>query len=184
MSLLLRPVASNRLSTLTFLAAIAVARGLESATNLKARLRWPNDVMINDRKVAGVIAESNYLGQKFAFATIGIGVNCNSGVPESVGPATNIAGELGHSVDTAALARSILEAFGGFYDKRLDGADVVEVARSIMGTLGRRVTIRTTSGETIEGLAQIIGSDGSITLVQGDRKTTFHAENVERLQEA
>jgi BirA family biotin operon repressor/biotin-[acetyl-CoA-carboxylase] ligase len=185
MSLLLRPPTSERIQTLTLVASFAVARGIKNATSLKVRLRWPNDVMIEDKKVAGVIAESSYRGQELSFATVGIGVNCNSKVPsaDSWSPATNLAEELGRKLDIVTLRNSILEAFGAAYEEWLGGKDVVESTRSSIGTLGKHVVIATRSGETIEGKARDINSEGSLVVEQSGKKFTLHAEDVERLRE-
>lgn len=186
MSLLLRPPSSRRIQTLTLLASLAVARGIKNATGLKVRLRWPNDVMIADGKVAGVIAESSYSGQELSFVTVGIGVNCNTRVPsaDSWSHATDLAKELGCKVDIQKLRDSILEAFGVTHEEWFGGADAVQGARSIMETLGKRIVITTKSGETLEGEACGIDSEGGLVVERGGKEFTLRAEDVERLRES
>jgi BirA family biotin operon repressor/biotin-[acetyl-CoA-carboxylase] ligase len=71
-SVLLRPPAGRRAAELSLVAAVAVAEGVETATGLSAQIKWPNDVMLNRRKVAGILAE-----MRGDAVVVGIGINVN-----------------------------------------------------------------------------------------------------------
>ncbi len=185
MSLLLRPPSPAMLQTLTLTASLAVVRGIKNATGLKARIRWPNDVMIGDKKVAGVIAESSFTGEGLSFVIVGIGVNCNSSVSsvEPSSPTTSLAGELGQDTDVKQLRQAILEAFGAGYDEWLKGTDVVKLARGAIGTIGKRVAVTMKSGENLDGVARDINQSGGLLLERKGERLIIHAEDVERLRE-
>lgn len=185
MSLLLRPSSSAMLQTLTLAASLAVVRGVDAVTSLKARIRWPNDVMIGDKKLAGVIAESSFTGGVLSFVIIGIGVNCNSDVSlvNSSNPATSLSSELGRDTDIERLRQAILDAFAPVYDEWLKGTDVVRLVRNVVRTLGRRVIVIPKAGKAIEGVALDIDQAGGLMVKQGDEKLTLQAEDVERLRE-
>lgn len=185
MSLLVRPPSSKRAETLTLVAALAVVRGIEAATGLKAQIRWPNDVVIRDKKVAGALAESNYRGEALSFVTVGIGVNCNSKITSdsAASPATSLVEGLGRNVDIVDTRKSILKAFADLYSKWLGGADPVEAVRSGISTLGKRVVVLTTAGKTLEGFAEGMEPSGGLRLNLDGRKLTIHAEDIEWLRE-
>jgi len=186
MSFLLRPPTSAALQTLTLTASLAVVSGIQSATGLKANIRWPNDVMIKDKKVAGVIAESSFTGKGLSFAMVGIGVNCNSSVSsvEPSSPATSLAGELGRDTDINQLRQAILDSFGAAYGEWLKGTDVIRLARGVIGTIGKRVAVTMKSGENLEGVARGIDQAGGLLLERNGKKLVIHSEDIELLREA
>lgn len=186
MSMLLRPSSSAETQILTLVAAFAVARVIESAVGLKARIRWPNDIVIDGKKVAGVIAESSYHGRTLSYVTMGIGLNCNSAVPsEEVdgNPVTSLAEELKRDVEITRLRQSILTVFGELYADWLNGAAAVEIARDMIGTLGKRVLVKTRSGESLEGVAEDVESSGGLVVSSDGQELTLHSEDVESLRE-
>jgi BirA family biotin operon repressor/biotin-[acetyl-CoA-carboxylase] ligase len=120
-SLILRspPLDPQQVHFLTGLGALAVNQALRVKFGLAAQVKWPNDVLLNQRKTAGVLVESRWDGEDLKAAVIGIGINI---APESVDPvnlspaglnfpATCVEGELGHPVDHLELLRAILEQF-------------------------------------------------------------------------
>jgi BirA family biotin operon repressor/biotin-[acetyl-CoA-carboxylase] ligase len=185
MSVLLRPPSSAMLQTLTLASSLAVVQGIKKATELDALISWPNDIMIGGKKVAGVIAESNYAGQKLSFVALGIGVNCNSGVPsEDIwSTATSLADQVGREVDIVLLRQAILEAFVVIHEMWLSGGDVIEAVRRAMGTIGKLVVVKMKSGGELNGFARDIEQTGGLVLELDDRKLVVHAEEVERLKE-
>ena len=115
-SVLARPnLALERSYLLAASAAIAIAAALTAATNVLPELKWPNDVLVAGRKVAGVLVETAIAGDRLAHAVIGMGTNLNwhpaSVAPDAL-PATSIAAVLGHPVDRAAYAAALLDNLG------------------------------------------------------------------------
>ncbi len=121
LSLILRspPLDHQLVQLLTGLGALAVSQALQTKFSLPAQVKWPNDVLLNHRKTAGVLVETRWEGGDLIAAVIGIGINI---APESVNPlilppaglnfpATCVEKELGHAVDHSELLYAILEAF-------------------------------------------------------------------------
>lgn len=105
--------ASFQLSRLTGLGAVGVCTALQASCHLQAQIKWPNDVLLNGRKVAGVLAEAFWHGDLLEGVVLGIGVNIS---PQSVPPAaelnfpaTSVEAETGTPVDRLALLHAILE---------------------------------------------------------------------------
>lgn len=99
---------------LTALGAVAVATALESLYGLQAQVKWPNDVLLNRRKVSGVLTEAHWQRDRLQALILGIGVNTsNAAVPgddQVIFPATSVETELGRSVDRIKLLQAILGA--------------------------------------------------------------------------
>jgi BirA family biotin operon repressor/biotin-[acetyl-CoA-carboxylase] ligase len=121
-SLQLRPaIASERLPELTGVAARACADAIAALTGLEPELKFPNDVLVGGRKVAGVLAEA-----REERVVLGIGVNVNvpaDELPQEVDlPATSLLVETGRELDRAELLAELLERLERRYDAWLSGA--------------------------------------------------------------
>jgi BirA family biotin operon repressor/biotin-[acetyl-CoA-carboxylase] ligase len=105
---------SATLSLLTLASGVAVREGIKTATGLAAELKWPNDVIIDRRKLAGILAEGVAIGSPDQAVVIGVGVNVLPAAypPEIAARATSIEGELGRDVDRDAVLAEILIALG------------------------------------------------------------------------
>jgi BirA family biotin operon repressor/biotin-[acetyl-CoA-carboxylase] ligase len=78
MTLVLRPpFIFNPLDTLPLLGALAVARTVNSSLGIKANVRWPNDIVVGRQKLAGVLAETTFIGNQSKYTLLGIGINAN-----------------------------------------------------------------------------------------------------------
>lgn len=109
------------LSRLTGLGALAVSEALRSDFGLPAEIKWPNDVLLEHRKVAGVLAEAHWLGDQLSAVILGVGVNVSPGsVPpagEVVFPATCVETVLGRPVERVELLRAILSHLMAWRDQ-------------------------------------------------------------------
>lgn len=187
MSILLRPPDGAEVQVLTLLAAVAVAHGVERATGLKALIKWPNDVVVGGRKVAGVIAESSYSGKRLSFAVVGIGVNCNAKIPPARikgNQATSLLEEIGTTFDIPRVRESILSEFGDLYDLWTKGADIVERARELVGTVGKNVDVRLMSGKHLEGRALELTETGGLLVRRKRKKMILRPEDIQSLRES
>ncbi len=154
------------LSSLVMLASLAVIYSIETVTGLKLQLKWPNDVLINGRKVCGILIESDVSGNKVDYAIIGIGINVNlrpADFPELSLIITSLFNELGREVSRLAIIRHLLVEVERLYLALLSGESIYEQWRDRLVTLGRRVQVRW--GKTVyEGIAESIAKDGSLLL--------------------
>lgn len=158
------------LPSLVMLASLAVVRSIEHITSLKAGIKWPNDVLINGRKVCGILVENNIRGNTVEYAVIGIGLNVNFSpdeFPEISGTATSLARETGQSVSRLALIRRLLVELDSLYTAVQSGVSLFEAWRDNLITLGQNV--RASCGEIVyEGIAESVGRDGGLWLRQPD----------------
>jgi BirA family biotin operon repressor/biotin-[acetyl-CoA-carboxylase] ligase len=167
MSLLLKPTwpTSHQILTLAF--AAAVTRAVYNVTKISSLIKWPNDLMIRSRKVAGMLAEATYEGNKLHHLIVGIGVNANINTMRFPGTirrtSTSLSRELGRDIDRNLLTRRIIEEMDHSYRRFESGhtAELLEEARRLCSTLGRKVRVTTTEGRFIcEALD--LGDDGQL----------------------
>lgn len=162
------------LPSLVMLASLAVVHTIEAVTGLKAQVKWPNDVLVNGRKVCGILIESDVLGDTVVYAIIGIGVNVNlrtSDFPEISQFATSLSDELGRGVSLLSLIRRLLVEVEGLYLTLLAGGSIYEEWRDNLVTLGRKVKVE--SGKIrCEGIAESVARDGSLLLRQANGSLT------------
>lgn len=132
MTFLLRPqINPNNASMLTLIAAMAVARGIEDETGLKAGIKWPNDIIINRKKVSGILTEMSAQTDYVNHIVVGIGINVHvDDFPEELrNIATSIFLELGMKINRAALIERICEYFEAYYEVFLKTEDLSAIAK-------------------------------------------------------
>ncbi len=163
------------LPSLIMLASLAVVHSIETTTGLKSRVKWPNDVLINGRKVCGILIESNVRGHVVDYAIIGIGVNANlrlADFPEISSIATSLSDELSRDVSRLDIITRLLVEIERLYLALLSGESIYEEWRDSLVTLGRRVRVKSGKTGYYEGIAESVARDGSLLLRQSDGSLT------------
>jgi BirA family biotin operon repressor/biotin-[acetyl-CoA-carboxylase] ligase len=171
-TIIIRPlIPIDRVFMITMAASIAIARALRKEFDLGALIKWPNDIFIGDKKVAGVLLEISAEADKVNYALLGIGVDANvspqdlSHIPSSV---TSVSLEVGHDIDRPALLARILREFESRY-MLLEAGEFESITRewkSLSCTLERRVQVNTLKS-SFEGEAIDIDEFGAL-LVRKD----------------
>jgi BirA family biotin operon repressor/biotin-[acetyl-CoA-carboxylase] ligase len=167
-SLVLRPLPGEEQSVLLFsgLGAMAVCEAL-GMRGLYPEIKWPNDVLLNHRKVCGILAEAVWMGEKADSIVLGIGMNVK---PEAVPPsdqlnfpATSIEAEVGKSVDRLTLLRDVLQAL---LDLRglLTKDDFLNALENHLAFRGEQVEIQTEGFPARTGEVEGLERDGSLRL--------------------
>jgi BirA family biotin operon repressor/biotin-[acetyl-CoA-carboxylase] ligase len=111
------PARSSPASLLTLASGVAIAEGVRASTGLPAEIKWPNDVLIGRRKLAGILAEATAQSGELQHVIVGFGVNLLQSAfpPELANRATSIEAETSRSVDRAQVFAQILLAFSARY---------------------------------------------------------------------
>lgn len=162
------------LSSLIMIASLAVVHCLEKVTGLKSQIKWPNDILINSKKVCGILIENEVKGNKVDYAIIGIGVNVNlrlSDFPEIPPTATSLSQELGRDVSQLDMIRCLLAEIERLYLALPAGGSVYQEWRDNLVTLGKKVQV-SSDETTYEGIAESVTKDGSLLLRQSDGSLT------------
>jgi len=159
MSIILRPkLPLNRYSELAFVAAVALAECLRDACGVEPALKWPNDVLIGGRKVAGILVEAD---QGAAIVGIGVNVNQSEFPHELASTATSLAIEAGSGLDVDALTQALIDSLFAAY--KLPFEEILTRWRKYMWGLGCPVEV-VTEGVTVSGTIVGIDSDGGLLL--------------------
>jgi len=167
-SVLLRPkMPPASVTQLTIAAATAVARAIRTQTELTPQIKWPNDILVRGKKVAGILTELSAELDQVRYVVIGIGVDVNvKDFPSELdGVATSLAGEAGRHFVRAETAAAILHELDVDYArlKRGEFTALAEEWEQHCLTLGRRVQIHI--GErTLSGRAESLDNDGALLL--------------------
>ena len=168
-SVLFRPDADS-LPLLSPLAGVAVARSIRQVAGLYPAIKWPNDITIDGRKVAGILAESAMSGSHIQHAVVGIGVNVALDVssdPEISASAASLNHLSDSEVDRPELLRRILQHMDALYLDLLRGRSPIPEWRRWLDALGQRVVV-THHGISESGLAEDIDEHGNLLLRQDD----------------
>ncbi len=169
LTLVMRPPVKH-LRVLSIVAPLAIAEALEGAAGLTCRIKWPNDVLVGGRKIAGMLIETDLAGEAVRYALVGMGVNVNFDVeaaPEIADIATSVRRELGRDGSREEVLAALLNAFEARYTDAQKGDAAFRAWRSRLETLGRRV--RATLGERVEeGVAEDVDAQGSLLIRRED----------------
>lgn len=129
MTLLLRPTfPPAKASMLTLVAAMAVAKAVRIQTDLPAEIKWPNDIVINGKKICGILTELNTEIDTINYVVTGIGINVSNQKFESdiSSTATSLLLESGCEIHRANLIEAVLEQYESYYDKFCQNTDLSE----------------------------------------------------------
>ncbi|RYZ34099.1 MAG: biotin--[acetyl-CoA-carboxylase] ligase, partial [Myxococcaceae bacterium] len=187
-SAILRPeLPPQRAPELTLVAAVALAEALRE-TGSDAAIKWPNDVQLGGRKVAGILTELSAEPERVHFVIVGVGVNLNAGpehFPEDLrDTATSLSQALGRPVVRAAFTAALWARLEVWLDTYLaSGFDAVRTRwKALSSTLGQQVRVRTDRGDW-EGFAEDIDPTGALMVRTADgRLERVLAGDVEQLR--
>jgi BirA family biotin operon repressor/biotin-[acetyl-CoA-carboxylase] ligase len=177
-SVILRPyLNSTKLHLITLMAAVACARTLKGLSKLDVSLKWPNDIMIDGKKVGGILCEA-YKGA----VIVGIGINLNTNLaimPSALKKqVTSIKFESGSAFDKDKVINILLEELDVLYSRLLNKHED-EILSGLCGMLGSEVEIETARSK-IEGIAESIGDRGELRVrtFNGKIRKIFSADAV------
>jgi BirA family biotin operon repressor/biotin-[acetyl-CoA-carboxylase] ligase len=177
-SVILRPrLAPAHAPQLTLMAAVAVADTVTSFIHIAPAIKWPNDLLVGGRKLAGILTESSCDSERIEFVILGIGINLNYPVelmPEDIrNRATSIASLTGSKVNREEFLRRLIHdldrCYGEFEESGFDA--IAPRWEALFGLRGKRVRVEMTD-QVIVGTAQGIDREGALILEdgQGERR--------------
>jgi BirA family biotin operon repressor/biotin-[acetyl-CoA-carboxylase] ligase len=175
LSVVLSPRVSE-LPSLIMVASLAVVHSIAAVTGIKTGIKWPNDVLINNKKVCGILIETDarpLRGGRANYAIIGIGINVNfrpADYPEIQSLATSLMQEVGIHVSRLALIRTLLRELDRLYLDLKSGISPYEEWRNNLVMLGQNVKVTDTDG-VVEGLAESVVEDSSLLIRLKDGST-------------
>ena len=188
-SILLRPkVALDRWPLITFVAALATGDALFEASQVETDIKWPNDLLANDRKICGILAEVIETPSGRA-VVLGIGINLTQqAFPDDlVNIATSVANESGRPAEREAILAALLQALARWYSllHEPDGAEKIVAALSSRSSFVSDKLVQVTNGdECWHGRTQGMENDGALRLQTAEGIQVIRAGDVTSLRPA
>jgi BirA family transcriptional regulator, biotin operon repressor / biotin---[acetyl-CoA-carboxylase] ligase len=166
MSVVLRPdITPFHAPIITLMAAVSLAQAIRDTSSVQALIKWPNDIIVKDKKIAGILTEMEAESDRIKFIVLGIGVNVNTRLSELPKTASSLAHISGGPLSRQALLIALVERLEhnyininkhGFLETRMQW-------KNLSATLGRRVRANCMN-KIIEGTAIDIDTDGALKI--------------------
>ncbi len=175
-----------RLPSLIMVASVALINTIKKITGLKASIKWPNDILINGKKVSGILIESTINDKNVGYAVIGMGINVSFNIndyPEIASIATTLSDEKGKYISRVDIIRTLLVEIEKLYLLLSTDKDAIyREWRDNMDTIGKRVSAK--AGDIVyEGVADSVSEDGSLVLtLSNGKQVNFTAGDVTLLK--
>lgn len=172
-SILLKPnIAPQNASAITLISGIAVANAIENTIDLKVDIKWPNDILVNNKKICGILTEMDCEIDNINFVILGIGINVNvENFPEELNDiATSLYLETGEKVDRNILFKNVLIEFEKLYTRFVENDDgfkqfIKEYEEKCMN-IGNK--IRVFGKEEFDGVGVRITENGGLVVKRDD----------------
>lgn len=164
------PLAPAQAQQLTMCAGLAAAEAIQAQTGLDVRLKWPNDVVWEGRKLGGILTELETDGERLVYAVVGMGLNVNldvAALPPLSAPATSLLAALGRPVDRLSLLLAILGHWEARYRRLQRGVSPYEDWAARLVTVGQQVQV-SQGDRLLEGYAIGVEADGALLLRHAD----------------
>lgn len=166
---LMPPLKVKEATLLTLMAGVACCRALRNITGIHVEIKWPNDLMVSDKKLGGILTEIKSGAEKIIFAVIGIGINVNAGLedfPLDVrAVATSIRNETAKKQSGTVLNAGILNELGYWYRILVEKGreSLVNEWRNLTSMLGKPVQV-ISGDKVVTGIADDINDEGMLIL--------------------
>ncbi|MFZ5915793.1 MAG: biotin--[acetyl-CoA-carboxylase] ligase [Chloroflexota bacterium] len=177
MSLLFRPafLAPHQAQRLTMITSLALCDAIAQVTGLSAAVKWPNDVLMQGKKVCGLLAELGVVGSRLDYVVLGMGINVNvdfaaADAPALMAAATSLKIETDREVSRLALLTALLRRIELRYRRLQAGVLPHAEWQARLITLGQEVRV-TMTGHVLAGVAVGVDADGALLVRQVDGRT-------------
>lgn len=156
------------LERLSVIAALSVAEAVEAVSGVAPIFKWPNDVLVEGRKLAGILVEAEFSGETPSFALVGVGLNVNARTPE-LDEIASLAVSLLDLTSRTHERETLLAAFLNAYDQWRSRAssDVMQAWSGRLATLGQSVRV-SFAGRIEDGVAESVTETGALVLRRHD----------------
>lgn len=173
MSILLRPeIAPDKASMLTLVMALAVSKAIDEVCDVKTQIKWPNDILLSQRKIVGILTEMTAEPDYISHVVIGVGINTNQEeLPEEIrANATSLFLETGEKTDRASIVERTMYYFEQEYASFMEKGNLellVEEYNERLVNRNRAVRVLE-PGNEYEGTAEGINASGELLVIRKD----------------
>ena len=182
MSMILRPkIETDQAAMLTLVAAMAAERAIEEVCLASPMIKWPNDIVLNQKKICGILTEMQLKGTEIDYVVVGIGINVNTqDFPEEISHmARSLSLELGKEIDRELLITEVWKQFAVYYNRFLQTKDISlfkEEYENVLVNKNKRVKVLDPLGEYI-GIAYGVTKIGELIVdAEGEKRYVSSGE--------
>lgn len=169
-TLILKPETPPVLSYIyNFAASLSLSRSLKQLFDIKVSVKWPNDLLLNKKKLTGLLSEMETRGDMVEFINIGIGMNVNNQPQQYEPRAISLKDVLNRDVSRRLILETFLDDFQ-HQIQTIDSRKIIELWKEQTSTIGSQIRIET-SAETYEGLAVDVDETGALIIEDTTGKT-------------
>jgi BirA family biotin operon repressor/biotin-[acetyl-CoA-carboxylase] ligase len=171
-SIILRPkLPPTQMPQVTLMTAVALAEAVYEKASIQPAIKWPNDLLIGSKKIAGILTELRAEVDQVKFVVVGIGLNVNASSSQLLDSATSLKLECQQTFNRIELFQAVLRSMEIWYSKVLKGDfhEVLNYCRKHSATLKKRVRVSDPAGD-VEGMATEIDQDGALLIRQDNGK--------------
>jgi len=172
-SVILRPNL-DYLPLMIMLSSLSIVYGIQSITGLRPQIKWPNDILIEDKKVSGILIENELRKNELKHVIIGVGINVNLKIadyPEIASFATSLSEKYGGIISRQDVFESVLFEMEKLYFSLKNGDLIFKQWEKNMVTIGQQVEVQTLD-TVYKGTAESVSRDGSLNLRHKDGSLT------------
>lgn len=184
MSLIIQPrIEIDKINMLSVISAISVCETINEILHLKTYIKWPNDILINDKKLAGILINTSINNNKIDYIVIGIGINIKVDIekiklfidPNNILPSevTSLQQEIeGKRIDRLILMKHLLgkiEVYLSLLEHDKFHKKIIEIYKNLLNTVGKRITVYQEGLKKYSGLVLDIDNTGGLILERDDR---------------
>jgi len=154
---------------MTLLFAAAVCEALREVSNLPVKIKWPNDLMVENKKIAGILTELNAEIDRIRFMVVGLGININSALTQLPSQSASLKSETKKSFSRVLVMQKVLRALDEWYIRmQKEGfVPVMDRWKELSMTLGQRVRLSDADG-VLDGVAVDLSPEGGLIIEQDD----------------
>jgi len=153
--------------------AVSISDAIDQLTEIKSKIKWPNDILINSKKVSGILIETELINNQVSSCIIGIGINVTtkSFIDPNLSNATSILVESGISLDRNTLLIQILKNLNNLYSIIQNGVSLKDLWGQKLETIGKEIAVK--QGEKIiTGTGIDVTEEGDLIIRENNGKTT------------
>lgn len=185
-TLILRPHTMRGIQLLSLAMGLGLVRGIEEYLGIRTNLKWPNDVLYNERKLAGILVEGKIESNYIKYILVGVGLNVNNEIPSELkSTAISLKEIKGSSIPRIPLLRSMLLQLDYYYMTLLKEHGYKEILyewKKYSTTIGKNVKAATIDGRIILGKAIDIDKDGALVIETSHGLEKIYAGDLEHLR--
>ncbi len=185
-TLILRPRIIRGIQLLSLAVGLGIVKGIENHLGMRACLKWPNDVLYDERKLAGILVEGKIESNYIKYVLVGVGLNVNNKVPVELKDTAITLREIkGRKIPRIPLLRSILLQIDHYYTvlfKKKGFEEILSEWRKYSTTIGRIVRATTIDGRVITGKAIDLDRNGALIIETSHGLEKVYAGDLEHLR--